>query len=193
MSLNGLLTALTAEANAEAERTLAEARREAERIRVEAETEVARRRTATLAAREAELRARAEGDLAEARRAARVEALAARHRMLEEIRAAARARLREVAREDAREDAWARLVVEALDYAGDEPGMLRCPPEWVESTRAVVRDEGRIRIETDESLTGVEIVADNGAWVVDNTLEGRLDRLWPELAIEILRRLEVDA
>lgn len=192
MSLNGLLAALTAEADAEVERTLAEARREAERIRVEAETAVARKRKATLAAREAEARARAEADLAEARRAVRVEVLEARRRMLEEIRAAGRARLRDAARDGTREDAWARLVAEALDYAGHEPGVLRCPPEWLGVARGVAGDAERVRIEADDSLTGVQVAARDDSWIVDNTLDGRLDRLWPELAIEILRRLEVD-
>jgi vacuolar-type H+-ATPase subunit E/Vma4 len=47
-------------------------------------------------------------------------------------------------------------------------------------------------VEATSGAGGVTVQAIDGAWAVDATFRSRLDRAWPRLAIDLVRRLEAD-
>jgi vacuolar-type H+-ATPase subunit E/Vma4 len=58
----------------------------------------------------------------------------------------------------------------------------------------LVAGDARVRVEPDAAVgTGVRAVSADGVVEVDNTLEGRLDRLRARVAFVALQRLEADA
>ncbi len=116
--------------------------------------------------------------------------LEARERLLERVFAAARARLPEALASDAYRAALPHHVDQGLRAIGDEPALIRCPVLLVPAVQAAVADASeRIGAGRGGGGAGVIVATSDGAVEADNTLEARLDRLRPHLALEVLGRL----
>ncbi len=191
MALEHLLAALERDATAEAERRLAAARAEAAAIRAAAEERLARRRAEVLDARAAELRGRAERALGEARRGGRRLVLEARHRLLGRVLAAARARLPEAMATPEYRAALPAALGAALACAGDAAVVVRCPPALAAAVRDALPRASGAAVEADSGVrAGFTLATADGVLTVDDTLDGRLERLWPRLAPGVLARVE---
>jgi vacuolar-type H+-ATPase subunit E/Vma4 len=191
MALEHLLAALEREANAQAAALLAAARAEAAGIGRDADEAVARRRSDVLAIREAELRGAAEAAVGEARRAGRATALQALERLLDRVLGAARAMFPAALVSDAYRAALPAHVAEALHALGDEPAVIRCPKALVPAVRAAARSRKHVTVRGDPTARpGVSVATADGVIEVDNTLDGRLERLRPRLSLEVVARVE---
>jgi vacuolar-type H+-ATPase subunit E/Vma4 len=190
MPLAHLLAALERDAAAQADALLAGARATAAAIARDADERLARRRSDVLGAREAELRAAAEAGLGEARRAARRGVLEARQRLLERVFAAARALFPRALADDAYRAALPEHLAQALSAVGEEAAVIRCADALVPAVRAALARKKHLAVQGDAAAPpGVTVVTADGAITVDNTLDGRLERLRPRLALEIVRRV----
>lgn len=190
MPLEHLLSALEREARAQADALLAEARATAAQIAREAEERLAQRRGAVLGARAAELRRAAAAALAEVRWNGRRAVLEARQRLLDRVFAAAHALFAGAVAGEAYGAALPAHLTEALRSVGDEPAVIRCPAALAPRVRAAVAGREQVTVDADPAARpGIVVVTRDGAIVVDNTLEGRLERLRLRLAIAVLARL----
>lgn len=190
MPLEHLLTALEREATAQAEALLAAARAEAGEIARDADARLERRRSDLLGSREAELRGAAATTLGEARRRKRATVLEARQRLLERVLAAARARLPEALASEAYRAALPEHLTQGLRAIGDEPAVIRCPEAIAPAVRAAVAGRQNVAVQVDPAGgSGVVIATADGTIEADNTLDGRIERLGPRLALEVLARL----
>lgn len=189
VTVTDLLATVTAEAAAAAATVEERAASEAHEIRARAAAEAARRRAAFIQQREAEQRDAIDRELALRRREQRENALAARARLLEQIFAAVREKLATVgvARYSA---ALQRLGEETVRYLEGRPAVLECPPEAAPTLRAQLGDRAGVTIEAREHAPpGVVGRSADGDVTVDNTLVSRLDRMRPDLAIGLARKL----
>jgi vacuolar-type H+-ATPase subunit E/Vma4 len=74
---------------------------------------------------------------------------------------------------------------------GDEPAVVRCPLALVPAVRSAVKRMKHVTVEGDAAAPpGIRVITSDGAIEVDNTLEGRLERLRVRLALEVLAALE---
>jgi vacuolar-type H+-ATPase subunit E/Vma4 len=191
MPLQDLLNALEREATTQAEALLAAAHAEAAEIAREADGRLARRRSDLLGSREAELRGVAATALGEARRKSRSTVLQARQRLLERVLAAARAQLPEALTSDAYRAALPEHVIQGLRAIGDEPAVIRCPEALVPVVQAVVASRHDVSVQGEPAgRSGVIIATADGAIEADNTLDGRIERMGPQLALEVLARFD---
>jgi vacuolar-type H+-ATPase subunit E/Vma4 len=191
MPLDHLLGALERDGSAQAEDLLVQARATVAAIAREADELVARRRADVLGGRETELRGAAQAALGETRRTGRRAVLTARQRLLERVFGAARGLFFEaLASEAYRARALPEHLAEALGAVGDEPAVIRCPETLVPAVRAAVARKKHLTVQGDPAAPpGIRVVTTDGAIEVDNTLEGRLDRLRARLALEVLAKL----
>jgi vacuolar-type H+-ATPase subunit E/Vma4 len=190
MPLEHLLTALERDAAAQAEALLAAARAEVANIVRDADARLARRRSDLLGSREAELRGAAAAALGEARRASRATVLEARERLLERVLAAARAMLPDALASAAYRAALPDHLTEGLRAIGDGPAVIRCPESLVPAVQAAVAARQNASVRADPtSGSGVIVATADGAVEADGTLEGRLERVRPRLALEVFARL----
>ncbi len=169
MALADLLQTLEREAMGRADARLADVRAEAERLTAVHAADLARRRQQTLAARERVLRAEGERSFVTATRDAERTRLLAHHELLARVHDRARRNLMQHAGTIQGRAAVAVLVARALTYLGDAPATARVTPR----------------------PTGSRVAASDDSVEVDATLEGVLDRLWPGLAMDIVRRAEL--
>jgi vacuolar-type H+-ATPase subunit E/Vma4 len=182
-----LCLTLEREAAAERDHLLGDARAEAERIRSQAEARRLEDRARELAAADVAARAAAESRLAAARRSARRRSLEAQQLLVDRVLAAATLLLPTAA---ARPQVLRALVDAALAYA-DGPVILRCPPALAGAVRSHVEGKPEITVEADgDARSGVSAILYGGTVSVDATLEGRLERARPGMAIDIVRRLD---
>ena len=189
VTVTDLLATVTAEAEAEAAAVEERAAREAQEIRARAVAEAARRRAAFIARRESEQRDAIDRELALRRREQRENVLAARARLLEQVLGAVRRELAAVpvARYSA---ALQRLGEETVRYLEGRQAVLECPPEAAPTLRAQLGDRAGVAIEArEDARPGVVGRSADGDVTVDNTLVSRLDRMRPDLAIGLARKL----
>ena len=192
--IDHLLAALEREAAQQVAAVRAASESEAARISGDSDARLARRKREALGAREAELRGAAEAAIGAARRTARRAVLEARARFLGRVFDAARAIFPATLDTDAYRAALPEHVAEALRALSDEAAVIRCPPGLSEIVRRAAGDRKGVTVRGDPgALPGVTATSSDGAIVVDNTLDGRLDRLRSELAIELLARVAEDA
>jgi vacuolar-type H+-ATPase subunit E/Vma4 len=190
MPLEHLLGALEREAAVQAEAVRAAARTEAAAIAGAADARLTHRRGELLGSRETELREAAATALEEARRTSRATVLQARQRLLERVLAAAQGMLPDALESDAYRAALPEHVTQGLRAIGDGPVVIRCPEILVPAVRAVVAARKDVSVRGDAaSGSGVVIATADGAIEADNTLDGRIERLRPRLALEVLARL----
>jgi vacuolar-type H+-ATPase subunit E/Vma4 len=193
MAIDELLGALEAEASARVAAERAAGHAEAERIAAESAARSEARRTAHR--QQAELRARVQADatFARAKRAARTEVLTARAAVLERILTCAAVLLRDV-HEANGSGAWLeRHLGEALAYVGTDGVVLQCRPELEPHLRELaVRHHVQLEVNADAG-TGIRLIEPAKGYVVDNTLEARLERVQQVLSIEVLRKIDESA
>lgn len=190
MALEHLVGTLTREAEAEAAAILATARAEADAIRARSEHVLETSRESTRAAGEARRRAAVEVALVEARRTGRREMLEARRRALDRVFAAARAALPAASERPEYRAGVAPAVEMALGCLGDRAATLRCNPALKAQIEPLVRARPGLAVVVDPGAgSGFRVVADDGTLEIDSTLESRLARLTPRLAIEISAQL----
>jgi vacuolar-type H+-ATPase subunit E/Vma4 len=188
--LDALLATLEREAVAETERLVAEARARAAAVTAEADASGARRRAEVLARREAEQQAALQRNLAGARREARATVLAARERLLAQLFAAVRAALPAAAAGSGYRDALPADLERALTFVGARPVVARCAPALASELARLAKANGRLTISPDPTIAaGFRLVTTDGALEVDGTLEGRVERLRPRLALAALAEL----
>lgn len=191
MALAELTRTLEEEAATHRAALLAQARADAERLQAESGTDLARQRAVALAAREAELREAAARATEAARRHAVRRLLETRGRALERIRGRVEARLAERASDPAWLPSLARDVGLALEYLGAVPAIVEAPVPLLEHLRGVIADPARVTLKaTGDGRHGVMVRSADGSVTVDATLESRLARAWPRLAIDLVTRLE---
>jgi vacuolar-type H+-ATPase subunit E/Vma4 len=195
MALEQLLAALEADARTQADRLLADARASAQRIAQEAEERVARRRDQVLEEHGRELRANAESTLADARHRGRCGALTARDQIVERVFDAARGQLATAIDRPAYRAALPGILAEALAALGDDVKVkVRCAPSLVADIRRAAGAQAsapRPVVAADAGVgAGFTAATADGDIEIDATLEARLIRLRPLLAIQLLAELE---
>jgi vacuolar-type H+-ATPase subunit E/Vma4 len=190
MALDHLLAALERDATAQAEALRAEARATAAAMTREADERVALRRRDALATRETAVRQSTESALADARHASRRRMLDARQRLLDQVFAAAHALLPEAVNGASYRAAVPRHIAEALEAVGDEPAVIRCPEALVPVVQPIVASQARVTVRGDPGVPpGMVVTTTDGVIEVDQTLDGRLERLRARLALELMARL----
>lgn len=185
MALDALLGLLESEAESTKRGILDEARARADAIRAEARAHEEHQRTASRRSTESSARTDAAARLARIRQEAETEILAARRGLIERVFEEARKRL------PARLDATTlqRHLDEALALAGTEHSELICRPELESAVRAVAGVQATVRVD-DDAGWGIRIWIESSRLDLDNTIEARLERLEPWLALELVRRAE---
>lgn len=190
MPLEHLLDALERDAAAQAAALAAEAKATAARITAESDARATRRREDALIARRAELAGAMELALADTRRTARRTELDARTRLLDTVFEAARGLLAAAVGDAAYRTALPAQLAAALRAAGDDPAVVTCAKALVPHLRASLPPGSRAEVRVDARVgSGFRVTAADGAMEVDGTLEGRLERLQPALAIALLAGL----
>ena len=190
MPLEHLLDALKRDAAAQATALAAEASAQAAAITAESDGRATRRRTDVLSARRGELVAAMELALADTRRTARRAALDARARLLDRVFDTARGLFSAEVGAAPYRAALPHQLAAALRAAGDDPAVIRCSKTLAPHVRAALPPESRAEVRVDAGVgPGFRVTAGGGVMEVDATLEGRLERLRPALAITLLARL----
>jgi vacuolar-type H+-ATPase subunit E/Vma4 len=190
MALDHLLAALERDGTAQAESLLAEAHATVAAVTREANERVAQRRRDALATREAAVRLSTESALADARHVSRRRMLDARQRLLDQVFAAAQALLPEAVNGASYRAALPRHIAEALEAAGDEPAVIRCREALVPVVQPIVVSQPRVTVRDDPGVPpGIVVATTDGVIEVDQTLDGRLERLRVRLALEVIARL----
>ena len=188
--IDALLATLEREAETEISRVRDDARARAAELIAAAEQRIALRREQTLAQRTAAARAEHERALAATRAAARAQVLAARAALLDRLFARLRADLPAVAATAAYRAGLARQLEQLRSFAGDRPITVRCNPALAATLRHVIRTNGRWPIRPDSHIAaGFRLTTADGTLEIDATLEDRLERLRPQLALEALAAL----
>ena len=185
-----LLATLEREAEAEISRVMDGARARAAEIVAAAQQRIALRREQTLAQRTAAARAEHERALAATRAAARAQVLAARAALLDRLFARLRAELPAVAGSAAYRAGLAGQLERLRSFAGERSLTVHCNPALAATLRNVMRTNGRLPIRPDSQIAGgFRLTTADGKLEVDATLEDRLERLRPQLALEALAAL----
>lgn len=191
MSINDLVRALDHDLQTRIATLEAEAEASAARLLAETGERLNRQRDAELAARESQLRSESARLIETTRREATRRVLDARAGVLDRIRGQARELLLRTPPDPNLQSAIAREVGSALEYVGDKGAVVRCAPAWESTLRSILAQHAGSRLETTEGIgPGATITASDDSLQVDATLESRFDRLWPRLAIDLVRELE---
>ena len=191
MALDELLRTLEHEAGTRMEEVLGRARAEATALREAADAARTARREATLRARELELRAAAARELEAARRAATRRVLEARAAALDRVRRATEARLAGRAGDPALLPRLRDELADGLGYLGEGPVVVEASEALLPDLRRAMNGRPEVTFVAGRTA-GLVLRAADGSLVVDASLETRLDRAWPALAIELVRRMEED-
>jgi vacuolar-type H+-ATPase subunit E/Vma4 len=194
MALRELVLALERDALARIAAVRAEATVAADQMRAAASTLLSRRRSMDLSARAAELQADAAEAIDVARREAASRSLTARTEALETILARARVLLGMTIPEATMRAGIQRDVAAALEYLGPTEAVVRCHPAWVPILRPALAGLAGVRLEVSENVgAGMIVLSTDGRLEIDATMDSRLTRLWPGLAIELMREVESPA
>jgi vacuolar-type H+-ATPase subunit E/Vma4 len=191
MALTDLVARLERDAAAEAEAIAARADAEIDQIRAAADRAAAGTVADELDRRRAvRTRARQQA-LALARRAARAAELEAQHAFIARVVARAHA----LAAEAAASPEYVRVlpshVEEALSYVRGLRSHVRCQASARDVLAPIVGRTQGAEIVIDETVgPGVVVEAADGSVLVANTLEARLDRIAPALAVDLLKELD---
>jgi len=191
MTPSGLDAALRERADKAAEAILHAATQDASRIAADAAQAIEERRATVLGGREDEYRAAARGQIASERQESMRAVLLAKTRVVERVLERARTLLPDVTRRHTYLVALAEEVAQALAFVGAEGAVVRCPEDLRTAIGAALRATETVTVETSDDVgSGFVMLGEEGRVRVDATLETRLERLAPALAIEIHDRLE---
>jgi vacuolar-type H+-ATPase subunit E/Vma4 len=166
------------------------AQAEADQIAADADRAIEARRSEVLKRREAEYRTEARGRIAGEQHEAMRAILLAKTRVVERVLENARALLPEAVRGEAYRSTIGNEVAEAMAFVGSEDAIVRCSNDVAPAVRDALRSMPTVSVEGLNDGHGFLALGQGGAVQVDGTLEERLQRLGPALAIEIHERLE---
>lgn len=190
--IDALLASLERETDTEIARVREEAQARVAELTYAAEQRMTARREQALGRREVTARAELERALAGARETVRTETLNARAALLERLFAHLRAGLSDVAASAAYRARLGGQVKALMRFAGNQPVTLRCDPALAATLRSLFTTNGagngRPHIEPDRHIAAGFSLTTTGL-EIDATLETRLERLRPRLALEALRML----
>jgi len=191
MAPSDLDQALRQRAHQTADAIMHAARADADRIAANAGQAIEERRRAVLSSREDEYRAEARAGIASKRHEAMRAVLLAKTRVVERVLHRARALLPQELGSDAYRAALEDEVEEALAFVGAEEASVRCSEMLAPALRQALAANPHVAVQVaDDASSGFVMIGQEGRVRVDSTLETRLDRLSPILAIEIHERLE---
>ncbi len=186
--MSKLETILQEEAIREINRILAEAEDKARALLAEAEARAAQIQAAAERRLEAEKRAA----LARAESAAELKVATARMKargeMIERVKRMVAERLQGLGA-DPRYPAILEHLAEEAVAAVSEPGRVTVAPEDAGHLEAWARERGLELKPDPEVRLGVRVYTKGGATYVENTLPGRLERAWEELASRVAQVL----
>jgi vacuolar-type H+-ATPase subunit E/Vma4 len=185
-----LSTELRRRAEETAKAIMSAAQADADQIAAEADRAIEKRRAEVLKSREGEYRAKARADVAGERHEAMRATLLAKTRVVDRVLQRAKTLLREAARGNAYGSTLADEVTEAVAFVGVEGATVHCSNDLEPAVRDALRATPGVSIKGMDVGSGFVAVSKDGAVRVDGTLEARLERLAPALAIEIHQRLE---
>lgn len=191
MALRELVLALERDAQDRIATVRAEAAAAAQQHVAEARAALAVRRSTDLATHSAELGASTAEALDAVRREAGTRTLTARKESLDGILARARALIVATVPEPEMRAGIARDAEAALQYAGPTDAVVRCHPDWAPLLRMVLARRPGVKVEASNEVgAGLVVRSADGAVEIDATLDNRLSRLWPAIAIELMREVE---
>ena len=190
MAEPGLSDELRRRAEESAAAMIRAAEAEAERILDDAQGAIRERQRDVLRHREEKWRAEARVQIAAARHAAMRDTLLSRTRVVDRVLQEARALLPDALKLEKYDSLLSTELDEALDFVGEGGSTVFCTPSLTSSLRKLLVSRPSVKLQPADDIGNGFIVVDDGEAVrVDCTLETRLDRLAPLLAIEIHRRL----
>lgn len=190
MSEPGLSAELRRRAEESAAVMIRDAEAEAQRILADADDAIRTRQRDVLEDSEKTWRAGARMRIAAARHNAMKDVLLSRTRVVDRVLQQARALLPSSLKLEQYESFLSKDVEQALDFVGERSATVRCTPSLASALRRLLASKPSVAIQpTDDVGSGFVVTDDEKAVRVDCTLETRLDRLAPLLAIEIHRRL----
>ena len=191
VALQALLAALVADGEASAESLRTRAGQEAAALRATVTTRIARTRVSAVADREAAVRRDIEARLAEERQSLNRLLLRDRDALLGTILAAARTLIPEAARAPSYQAVLAHDVAEGMSYLEGLSVEACTAPAQQESVARMLEPHSLATLRVDPAISaGVRLIGEQGAVIVDATLEGRLVAGWPELRIAVARDIE---
>jgi len=183
-----LETILQEEAIREINRILAEAEERAKAILAEAEAKAEKIKSAALRKVEAEKKAA----LARAQSAAELKIATARMKakgeVIERVKEMAAERLQGLGNDPRYPEILRRLAEEAYE-AVDDPGKVAVAPQDAPHLERWASERGLELLVEPELRLGVRVYSKTGGTYVENTLPGRLERAWEELASKVAQVL----
>ncbi len=191
MSPSNLDSELRRRAEKAAQAILLKAEAEAARIAADVDETIENRRATVLHSREDRYRTEARTAIAIERREAMRSLLLAKTALVERVLQRAKADLPSVVQSPAYRATLPHDVDRALRFVEAEGPTLRCPSALEDAVKEAVGTRPEVSVEAQEGLgSGFVLVGQNGTVAVDCTLETRLERLAPTLAIEIHDRIQ---
>ena len=191
MSDPDLSAELRRRADAAASEMIREAEAEARRISAEARDSMRKHERDVLRDRENAWRDQVRVRVAGARHEAMKDVLLARTRVVERVLQKAKDLLPGALAAESYRALLSEDVEEALRFLGDGPATFRCTPALASAIRDELQSKPSAAVEPTDGVGSGFIASDEKHTVsIDCTLETRLARLAPQLAIEIHQRLE---
>jgi len=186
--MSKLETILQEEALKEINAILAEAEERAKQIIAEAEKKAEKIKAAALRKLEAEKKAA----LARAESAAELKVATARMKakgeVIERVKELALARIEALPKDPSYPEILKKLAEEALKAVA-EPEKVAANPEDLVHLEDWARERGLALEPSPEVRLGVRVYQKGGGTYVENTLPGRLERAWEELAAKVAKVL----
>ena len=190
MSEPGLSGELRRRAEESAAAVIRTAEAEAERILRDAEDAIQTRQRDVLQDREHTLRAEARRRIAASRHQAMKDVLLSRTRVVDRVLEKAKALLPDTLKTEQYDSLLSKELEQALEFVGEGGAILRCTPALASTIRRSLVTKPSVAVEPSDDVGSGFVATDKEGRVrVDCTLEARLERLAPLLAIEIHRRL----
>jgi vacuolar-type H+-ATPase subunit E/Vma4 len=191
MTGSDLTTQLRERAEATAASILESAEADAERIAADADRTIEQRRRDVLRSHERKYSGEARFRIAAARHEATRQVLLARTRVVERVVEKARKLFPQAIQSDAYGSLLAREIGEAIDYVGGKKAVVRCTEALASQVRRTLEDRPGVSVEAvDDVGSGFIAIGEGGKVRVDATLETKLERLAPAIAIAVHQRLE---
>lgn len=191
MTGNDLTTELRRRAERTAQDVMEAARADAERILGEADARVEARRSEARASTEKIYREKSRSRIAAARHESMHSVLVARAGLLERVLNLARTLIPDASRTQSYRGSLVNDVVQALEFIGHDHALIQCSEELIPEIREALSANSNAQVETlRDDRHGFIAMGRGGRIQVDGTLESRLERLAPVLAIELRARIE---
>lgn len=188
MSLRDLIATMEQEARAQAEKISHTARDQAARLLRDARDRLAQRRDAAIGSQRVTLQLESRRLVANRRRAGRGEVLRLQREVLEKVKEEARRQLPEAGQRGEYRCGMADAYSTAIGYLPSESIKVRVSPA---QAREISAGNGvKLTLVEDPSIrAGFVVSTADDSITVDQTLDRRLNDLWPALAIELTHRV----